>query len=73
MTARNGEPWVGHLAFRLIIEDGGEGANAAPDRASQVADIWNADQPQTFCNNAILNPLVLPMYPLERGNLAIRP
>lgn len=70
LKAINGEPYVGHLAFRLIVEDGGEGANAAPDRASQVAAAGESVQPQAFCTNA---SLVLPMFPLARGNLAVRP
>jgi hypothetical protein len=68
----NGVPFEDFLAFRLVMIDNGEGANAAPDQSSQAATSGPQaiPQPQTFCNNA---NLVLPMHDLVRGNLAIRP
>ncbi|HEU4561726.1 MAG TPA: hypothetical protein VFS20_28130 [Longimicrobium sp.] len=70
LTAVNGVPYEDYFSFRVVMVDNGEGANAAPDQASQAFSFQQPGQPQLFCNNA---SLVLPMHDLVRGNLVIRP
>lgn len=69
LKSLNGVPFNGYYAYRLVMEDNGEGSGA-PDRSSRLFDAQQAGQPQLFCNNA---SLVLPMFDLTRGNLQIRP
>jgi hypothetical protein len=66
----NGEPVNGYTQYRLVLVDNGEGSQAAPDESSRLFDFPQAGQPQLFCQNA---SLVLPMFPLHKGNLQIRP
>ena len=70
LTAVNGVPYDDYFSLRVVMVDNGEGANAAPDQSSQAFSFQQEGQPQLFCNNA---SLVLPMFDLVRGNLAIRP
>jgi hypothetical protein len=70
LTAVNGVPYDEYISLRVVMIDNGEGANAAPDQASQAFSLQQPGQPQLFCSNA---SLVLPLHDLVRGNLAIRP